>query len=71
MEQMPQVLSMEEQALYKKCLERNPGLTEQDFKELRNDAINTKSPRVQKFFEVNGVLMENKPSGEEIKEMNN
>ena len=58
MENPPKVyLSPEETTLYNKFLEKNPGITVEDFSELRGYALKSRNPGVKTFFSVNGVVM--------------
>ena len=60
-------LTPEEMGLYKNFVTRNPGITEADFKELRTLALGS-APAVQKFYEVNGILMKELPDRDEREE---
>lgn len=69
MEQMPNSpLNPLEESMYEKFVSKNPGVTKEDFKELRGLALN-KGGGVKKFFALNGVVMEESPAPEELHEM--
>lgn len=59
-----------EKLMYEKFALKNPGMTEDDFYELRQLARNAHSVGAKKFYGVAGVLMEeeNIPKGDEMKE---
>lgn len=60
-------LNAVEKELYNKFAAKNPGWTEEDFLELREVALSKTSGKIQKFFEVNGVVMENKPDADDLR----
>lgn len=74
LENRSQGLTQVEKELYQKCISRNPGLTEQDWKELRESYVGGdlgKFKGVAKLFEFNGIILgEEKPDLETKKEMN-
>lgn len=76
METAPKVyLSSEETALYNKFIEKNPGITMEDFTELRGYALKSRNPGAKNFFSVNGVIMESKGNldtdeAKELKDLN-
>jgi len=57
-------LTPTEIGLYKQFVVKNPGITEEDFLELRKFAVGA-SPAVQEFYKVNNVLMQEKPDDDE------
>ena len=56
-------------SLYKKFAEKFPGMTEDDFLELRSNALSVASSSPHTFTEVNGQLMDTPPNPDEIKEL--
>jgi len=69
METAPIGLNPQEEGLYQKCLTKNPGLSIEAFKELREKALSIKNPEAKKFYEVNGILMQEMPDEDAKKEM--
>jgi hypothetical protein len=61
-------LSGQELALFKNLQRTEPNLTEDDFIELRELALQKVSPGIKKFFSKHGVLMEEAPDPEEVRE---
>lgn len=64
-------LNPAEKTMYKRFLAKNPdadGMTEVDFKELRDLALE-KGGGVKKFFALKGIVMEEMPSEDELHEM--
>ena len=63
-------LSGGEKAMFLKFVEKNPGITEDDFIELRGLALSGRSSAVKNLLTVNGIVMEEKdlPSAEEVKD---
>lgn len=74
LENRPQELTSVEEGLYQKCINRNPGLTKQDWKELRESYVGGdlgKFNGVKNLFELNGIILgEEKPDLETKQEMN-
>lgn len=62
------LLSPLEQTMYQNFLAKNPGVTEADFKELRDLALH-KTGGVKKFFALQGIVMEEAPAAEELSEI--
>lgn len=60
-----------EKLMYQKFAEKNPGMTEDDFYELRQLARSAHSTGAKKFYGVAGVLMEeeNIPKGDDMREI--
>jgi hypothetical protein len=63
------VLSPGEESMYQHFVQKNPGITRTDFQELRGYALKTHNPGVIKFYEMNGLVMQEKPNPDDIKEM--
>lgn len=57
-----------EKELYEKCLLKYPDMTILGFKEIRQNAIKTKDPGVRTFYLINGILSEERPDRDTIKE---
>lgn len=62
-------MSLTEQAMYDKFVEKNPGMTESDFLELRAGALSAHSMGAKKFYQAGGILMEEVPQGDAMKEL--
>lgn len=60
-----------EKEMYEKCISMNPGLTEDDWLELRESALSVKNPGAQKFFAIHGLYTNEKPDADTIEELNN
>ncbi len=56
-----------EAVLYQKFIEKYPKITEQDFIELRKEALKVSNPAVKKFFNVAGLAVENSSDAQETK----
>lgn len=63
------MMSSAEKELYNKFSERNPGMTESDFMELRAGALTARSMGAKKFYQAGGVLLEEVPKGDEMREL--
>ena len=61
-------LSPVDEAIYQKSLARNPDLTRADWKEIRSAALSSMNPGVKKFYEKNGILYEEMPDSDTIRE---
>ena len=64
-------MSSGEKAMYARFAAKNPGITEEDFMELRKLALSAKTQGAKRFYEVGGVLMQSGelPKGDEMKEL--
>ncbi len=72
LENMSQGLTPVEEGLYQKCIDKNPGLTREDWKELKESYVGGnlgKYKGVKRLFELNGLILENKPDAESKQEM--
>ena len=72
LENIPQGLTPVEEGLYQKCIDKNPGLTREDWKELRESYIGGDLGRykgVKKLFELNALILGEKPDLETQQEM--
>ncbi len=65
----PKITDKVERELYEKCHAKNNLITEKDWMELRRIALSAHTPGVKKFFEVAGVVMENKPDTDTINQL--
>ncbi len=68
LETIEQGLQGQDLEMYNKCVAKNPGITQADWKELRASYLKG-SPAVKKLYEVAGVIMESQPNAEELDEM--
>ncbi|MEI6580937.1 MAG: hypothetical protein WCO07_02050 [bacterium] len=62
-------LTPNEEKMYQKCIAMNPGITVEDWLELRGYAQKTTSQAVKKLYEVNGILMEEVPDKEDLEQL--
>ena len=64
-------LSPMEKSMYEKFVAKNPGMSEDDFLELRTMALKASSTGAKQFYSAGGVLMEESalPTGDEMKEL--
>lgn len=62
-------LGGENLVMYNKYISRNPDGSKEQWEALKEIASNAKSSKAKDFFAVNGILMEEKPTPEEIAEM--
>lgn len=70
MESFPQSkLPKELQPLYQKFASKFAGMSEDDFMEMRGDALGRASTTPKEFTEVNGQLMAEIPNPDEIEEI--
>ena len=58
-----------ENALFAKAKEKNPSLTEEEFSAKREDALSRANAGDHKLVEGAGILMEELPKGDELKEL--
>lgn len=63
------ILNPTDQILYKKCVGKNGYISEGDFLELRGLARQAANPGVKQFFELSGIVMEQKPDAESLKQI--
>jgi len=63
------ILDPTEEAMYGKFVSKNPGITKQDFKELRTLALGAKTTGVKSFFEINNIVMSEQPDSDSQKEI--
>lgn len=74
LENRPQELTQIEEGLYQKCIAKNPGLTREDWKELRESYVQEnlgKFKGVERLFELNGIILGEMPDAESKQEMLN
>lgn len=65
------LLSAEEESFYQNVfLKKNPGMSREAFKELRDMALAKASPNTHEFFVANNVIMQEPLQGDELKEEN-
>jgi hypothetical protein len=55
--------------MYTKFVAENPGMTEQDFKELRDLALKAKSVGTKTFFKINNLIMADQPDQDAQREI--
>lgn len=65
------ILSAEEESFYQNVfLKKNPGMSREGFKELRDMALAKASANTHEFFVANNVIMQEPLQGDELKEEN-
>jgi len=62
------ILTPQEELMFQKFVIRNPGMTKEGFKELREQALKFKDPQAKAFALFNGLVMDNNPDADARRE---